>query len=65
MLLQCSLARNACQGRIRIEFADPEMPPSECLKKSKQLTQSHEGAKKRKGEVLSLLCDLCVLCAFA
>jgi hypothetical protein len=37
----------------------------EGVKKSKQLMQSRKGAKKRKGEVPSLLCDLCVLCAFA
>jgi hypothetical protein len=65
MLLKCFLAQNPCQGRIAIEFADPEMPPPERLKKSKQLTQSRKGTRKRKGEVLSLLCDLCVLCAFA
>ncbi len=38
---------------------------TEGLKKSKQLTQSRKGVKKGKVEVLSLLCDLCVLCAFA
>jgi hypothetical protein len=65
MLVKHFLAQDACQGRIAIEFTHPEMPPSECLRKSRQLTQSREGAKKRKGEVLSLLCDVCVLCAFA
>jgi hypothetical protein len=35
------------------------------MEKTKQLTQSRKGAKKRKGKALSLLCDLCVLCAFA
>jgi hypothetical protein len=65
MLVKHFLAQNACLGRIAIQFTDPEMPPSECLKKSKQLTQSRKGAKKRKGEVLLLLCDPCVLCAFA
>ena len=32
----------------------------EPVKESKQLTQSRKDAKKRKDEVLSLLCDLCV-----
>ena len=44
----------------------PALPKAcEGVKKSKQLSQSRKGAKKRKGEVLSLLCGLCVLCAFA
>jgi hypothetical protein len=38
---------------------------NEGVKKSEQLMQSRKGAKKRKVEVLSLLCDLCVLCALA
>ena len=36
---------------------------SERVKESKRLAQSLKGAKNRKGEVLSLLCSLCVLCA--
>jgi hypothetical protein len=56
---------DACRGRIAINFTDPEIPPSERVKKSKQLMESRKGAKKCKGEALSLLCDLCVLCAFA
>jgi hypothetical protein len=35
------------------------------LEKSKQPTQSRQGAKERKKEGASLLCDLCVLCALA
>ena len=34
------------------------------MKKSNQFTQSRNGAKQRKVEAHSLLCDLCVLCAF-
>jgi hypothetical protein len=37
----------------------------EGVKKSKQLTQGRKGAKKRKVDLLSLLCDLCVLWALA
>jgi hypothetical protein len=38
---------------------------SEGVKKSKQLTQSRKGTKKRKAQPFTLLCGLCVLCAFA
>ena len=36
----------------------PSRGNNERVKKSKQLTRRHKGAKNREGEVLSLLCDL-------
>ena len=38
---------------------DSRLRGNERVKKSKQLTQRRKGAKSRKGEVHSLLCDLC------
>jgi hypothetical protein len=35
------------------------------VKKSKQLSPSRQGAKKREEDVLGFLCELCVLCGFA
>jgi hypothetical protein len=54
--LPCQVARVAHPSRR-----------SEAAKKSKQLILrlTDKAANERKGERLSLLCDLCVLCAFA
>jgi hypothetical protein len=53
-------ARN--RGRQRL---DVHGPPSQGMKKTKQLTPSRKGTKHRKEKTLAFLCDLCVLCAFA
>jgi hypothetical protein len=52
-----------------LHFRWPEICSHTCegVKKSKQLIRrlTDKGAKKRKVELLSFLCDFCVLCALA